>query len=505
MPAAFVQRPIDGKRGVAAVLGDAPQRAGQRLPFQPAPLGDGARHAAPTTKNQKQGHEGAIDEHILRQDMLYERARRVGLCGPLGERRPDAWEGQLLPDGRGQGAPLVDALRASAQRRLVRSFDVGRLSTAISWFEDFVRDTSRVPFVALHDRQDIAAGIYNAETLELMGEYMRLRGSRKTSAKGAPITADHIQACVGMIRTLRSSEAHYGIILPEADVNLTRLLKDMRKEQGPRGERRDSRGFRAQHFQELISRGMRLLFTDGEWTLGLTAHNLCLRGGEIGRTDSRALDPSRDFTITDVDEETPCAESRFRPWCTAWITSIKDVSARHRPVPLQICARGDPQDPLCTHTHLMAHVARRKAQVAQCAGVCAWCKRAPGAPRPNGTPPASCKRANAPMFVTDTGSAYCTEDVRALGRRFAEAAGIPPDLVGGKLWRIGGATDYLEVLGENGARVLKARGRWGTDVAFIYARANARSMLDASAAVGEADARAIEEMTAGWVQPATFR
>ena len=82
---------------------------------------------------------------------------------------------------------------------------------------------------------------------------------------------------------------------------------------------------------------------------------------------------------------------------------------------------------------------------------------------------------------------------------------MSPTSCGAKLWRIGGATDYLEVLGENGARVLKARGRWGTDVAFIYARANARSMLDASAAVGEADARAIEEMTAGWVQPATFR
>ena len=124
---------------------------------------------------------------------------------------------------------------------------------------------------------------------------------------------------------------------------------------------------------------------------------------------------------------------------------------------------------------------------------------------PTGKPPASCKRANTPLFLTSAGVAYNTEEVRALGRGFAAAAGIPADSVGGKLWRIGGATDYLEVLGEAGARVLKARGRWGSDVAFIYARANARDMLDASAGVGEADAREIEAMAAGWVQPATFR
>ena len=54
-------------------------------------------------------------------------------------------------------------------------------------------------------------------------------------------------------------------------------------------------------------------------------------------------------------------------------------------------------------------------------------------------------------------------------------------------------------------RLAKLAGRWGTDVAFEYGRANMRDQLHASAAVGDADAREVEQMVQGWVQPATFR
>ena len=43
----------------------------------------------------------------------------------------------------------------------------------------------------------------------------------------------------------------------------------------------------------------------------------------------------------------------------------------------------------------------------------------------------------------------------------AEAAGIPTHVVGGKLWRIGGATDLWEVLGAERAKDhIKRSGRW---------------------------------------------
>jgi hypothetical protein len=57
-----------------------------------------------------------------------------------------------------------------------------------------------------------------------------------------------------------------------------------------------------------------------------------------------------------------------------------------------------------------------------------------------------------------------------MGKRMAKAAGIPPEAVGGKLFRIGGATDVRDVLGAAAERTLKDRGRWGSDVAYVYGR-----------------------------------
>ena len=47
----------------------------------------------------------------------------------------------------------------------------------------------------------------------------------------------------------------------------------------------------------------------------------------------------------------------------------------------------------------------------------------------------------------------------------ATAAGIEEGSTGGKLWRIGGATDLWDVLGADAARAhIKERGRWKTDI-----------------------------------------
>ena len=92
-----------------------------------------------------------------------------------------------------------------------------------------------------------------------------------------------------------------------------------------------------------------------------------------------------------------------------------------------------------------------------------------------------------------------------MGKRMATAIGIPPASVGGKLFRIGGATDLRDRLGEASQRVIKERGRWGTDVAYVYQRALLRDQLDASGAMADADAADLEAAVAGWVQPATFR
>jgi hypothetical protein len=92
-----------------------------------------------------------------------------------------------------------------------------------------------------------------------------------------------------------------------------------------------------------------------------------------------------------------------------------------------------------------------------------------------------------------------------MGKRMALAVGIPPEAVGGKLFRIGGSTDLRDCLGDGSERVIKERGRWGTDVAFVYQRALLRDQLRASGAIADADAADLEATIAGWVQPSTFR
>eukprot|EP00965_Chrysotila_dentata_P209501 6185330-Pleurochrysis_carterae.AAC.1 len=87
----------------------------------------------------------------------------------------------------------------------------------------------------------------------------------------------------------------------------------------------------------------------------------------------------------------------------------------------------------------------------------------------------------------------------------ATALGMAPDEFGGKAWRIGGATDLRDVLGEGGISQINQRGRWATDIAQVYQRAIVDQQLRASADVGSARGEDLESLCAGWSQPASFR
>lgn len=77
--------------------------------------------------------------------------------------------------------------------------------------------------------------------------------------------------------------------------------------------------------------------------------------------------------------------------------------------------------------------------------------------------------------------------VKAIGKRMAGMAGIVEEEVAGRLWRVGGAIDLRDTLGmEGGASMIKERGRWASDVAFVYARALAGQQMDAAAGMGDA-------------------
>ena len=86
----------------------------------------------------------------------------------------------------------------------------------------------------------------------------------------------------------------------------------------------------AQGFDRSSAKGM------VKWAAALLAHNLHLRGGEIGTVDNKPFDVSRDLTIGALEFKQPCAESAFCPWMTVDVVSIKDTAARAITVPLPV-------------------------------------------------------------------------------------------------------------------------------------------------------------------------
>jgi hypothetical protein len=90
-------------------------------------------------------------------------------------------------------------------------------------------------------------------------------------------------------------------------------------------------------------------------------------------------------------------------------------------------------------------------------------------------------------------------------RRFEAAAGVDPGTVARRLWRVGGATDLRDTLGMAGAAMIKERGRWASDVAFVYARVLIGQQMSAAAGMVEASRKEVERVGKGWVQPAKLR
>eukprot|EP00965_Chrysotila_dentata_P172406 5689211-Pleurochrysis_carterae.AAC.1 len=114
------------------------------------------------------------------------------------------------------------------------------------------------------------------------------------------------------------------------------------------------------------------------------------------------------------------------------------------------------------------------------------------------------KRSDTPFFTAEVGlTPWTTRHSRALAKAMGSAAsGLDPAEFGGKCWRIGGATDAADLMGEDGRALIKQRGRWQSDVASVYQRTIVDKQLQDSASMGEASGVELEAIAAGWAQPA---
>ena len=419
-------------------------------------------------------------------------AAACGLTGRLGGSIPDQ---QADPTDTARAA-FFGSLRDAVLDRAWATVDAKRAKTALEWFRDFLRDSGRVPFVAMAHVGDLQAGVYNRETLEAFAEYIRRSGSRSTGKRhGAPLTSDTIATYGSTIGMLRGLESHYSIALKEANVRQPKAMKLIRQEVlAGSGTRTLSRGLRAALLRTALTqrRPIDLSTQRGaiEGGAALLAHNLLLRGGEVCCVEDRPFDSGRDLTFDAIEFMAPCAESRGMRWLTVDVVAVKDTVARHRVCPMPVRQRGGGGDIMCPY-----------------AAVCRlWQARLQEAPPSAGRIASHHAAAKAPLFTAADGRPWDTRDTRSLARRFALELGIPTAEVGAKAFRIGGATDLQVRLGtDGGQKVIKQRGRWASDVAAVYQRALAEVHLDASASIGDAQGRELESLIEGWAQPAQFR
>jgi hypothetical protein len=436
------------------------------------------------------GHEAVVDPVGERAMARVKRlASRCHLLGALSEAIVDGF----VDEDPGLGPQeLVRALRDGVRRRARETWDLGRLGTALEWMVDFLADTRREPFVPLGHAGDLSAAVYNMETLEMFYEYIRVRGSRQHGRIGTALASDTIAGYVSAIRLLRNQEAHYLITFEAVDVRMGAAAKRTRQSQGPPGARKLRRGLRSKHLRRLVALGFDRLSLRGlvRWAAALVAHNLLLRGGELGVVDSKVFDPSRDATFGAIEFKEPSADSDHCEWLTWDVVPIKDTMARRRVCPMAVRRRQRGgqigADPLCTFDAI----------------VMAWQAQTGAAPPARGR--ALGALAPQPFFKGASG-VWRTTDTRILAQDMAVMLGMPATEVGAKSFRIGGATDWRDVFKSDAERIITERGRWDSDIGAIYQRALAEAHLRGSAAVGEADGADLESLCKGWVQPATFR
>jgi hypothetical protein len=380
----------------------------------------------------------------------------------------------------------VRTLLASLQIRIDAITDFSKVNTALGWLWDFFVATGRVPFVVPDSE---TARMYNQTTLECFAEFMRLSGSKQRGNIGKVLKSDTISASVSTVRLLASKIARREIVSSELNTVLPVMFKEMRRADGPRGERRLSRGLRARHLRTLAAMGYDRSSRRGmmKWAVALSGHNMMLHGGEVGHTGKAAFDPLRGIVWDSITWMDPCADSEWLPWLTFSIVGIKDANFRHQRCIMPIrrrsatAALGD--DPLCTFDAVRI----------------VWLSRI-------GEVDTAEMRAITPFFTGDDDhSAWTTANSKSLGVELGGLVGIPAHEIGGKFARIGGACDFREVMGESGIIIIKQRGRWHSDIALVYQRALAETHLAASASVGSAHLVELESVCIGWIQPASFR
>lgn len=417
---------------------------------------------------------------------------QLGVSGPLGgpecrdrwSTEPSLAETEALGSLRRAADRRVDTASAGGEA------GPGHLRTALGWLRRFVEVfPSRLLFVPHEGAGDVRAAAYNEETFRMLGEFMREHGSVRPGRVGDVLSAATIGDYISALRAHRSLQAGYNLLVGGGNLRLPKQLQQMRREDGPSGQRALSRGMTSRLLRRLLpvgaferhSRRGRL-----RWAVLWVGHNLLLRGGEVGRVESRGFDPAAGITLADVDWVPPCEDTAGYEVVVVEVMPVKDARVSRSRVPLVIRRRS------------AGSFTGRASQASPCAweALRAWWEMRSR----------ECHRASwgsQPLFATLDGSPVCTSDVLEFVREAAAALGCSASDFDSHSLRIGGATDLHHLFGGADAeRIIQKRGRWCSMIHQIYARMSASEMLSVSARMLDADGVDMEAFRHGYVMPA---
>jgi hypothetical protein len=408
-------------------------------------------------------------------------AAALGLAGPLAP-PTSMWASGASARHMAAGEALASSFRERAM--LSREGGAARLQTALARWAEFVAvvGPDLVPFIPAAVAGDTRAACHAERTLGMFAEFMRASGSRARGHMGEAVRGDTIAALVSQVRMHRGLEAGYKLLTKE-QLLLPAAAKRMRQEDGPATQRALRLGLRARHMRAAAAAGFDITSWWGvvRWALLRIGLSALARGGDLGVPEGKVFDPRRGLCWSHVQWVAARDYDGRYPVVVLWMVPTKDVSARKKRVPVPVRRRlpeGQIELSLaCTYEALRASWRAQEAVVPEA------------------------ERDATAFFRTVGGRVVTTADVRVAVRCAAAAAGVAPETVGAHSLRIGGATDFLERFGPAKATALvKARGRWESDISEIYSRASALAQIDASVEVWEAEGPELEAVTAGWAR-----
>ena len=374
----------------------------------------------------------------------------------------------LAADASSYERALAASLLEGARERAARA-DLGskarRVGTSLSKFEllrSVLPSLSR--FEPLRFAGDLDTSERNELRLIAIAEFIR----RKPSALGGIVRGDTVAGQVSGVRAVVTEHLGRPILDASGGLVLRRVLRQMRREDGPAADRAYSAPLLARHLDALARDDVVFDISSPGWAIARYAllrvcHQCLMRGGEAGTLPGQPWRPLYGICLADVRWRGPDGAALLEPdpdtgilhlVVLVRVRAIKDTAARHKKVPNAIASKRPAADgegdPTCPYWALLRHYRQRLAEV----------------------PPD--QRATAPLFVGPDGErAVDTAVVHTAVVSAVTALGIDPEDFEASAPRRGGATDLRDKLGSAaGKHLIVQRGRWcDTDIDEIYSRA----------------------------------